>query len=150
MESFATLNSCSNVADDGPQRALPFRISLFVQGGQSLHQGNTGFDHGRELPGEENEIGLFHGSGLPARLAGSRFSLQRKHHQTATHQTGHGVVFVESFLDTGNDASSSVTRLVGECDHKIGYRNRSSYSASEPHSCSLKLCSVCSVINISC
>src|SRR5438067_9298406 len=118
MESFTTLDPGGNVANDRTQRALPFRISLFVQRGQSLHQGNTGFDHSRELSGEENEIGLFHGSGLPARLAGSGFSLQRKHHQTATHQTGHGVVFVESFLDTGNDASSSVTRLVGECDHK--------------------------------
>src|SRR5207248_2091740 len=146
MESFATLNSGGNVANDGTQRALPFWISLFVQGGQSLHQGNTGFDHGRELPGEENEIGLFNGSRLPARLAGIRFSLQRKHHQTATHQTGHGVVFVQSFLDTGNDASSSVTRLVGECDHKIGgYRNRSSYSASEPVARRLKVCAVTNI-----
>src|SRR4029450_6174183 len=97
--------------------------------------------------GEENKIGLFHGSRLPARLAGSRFSLQRQDHQTGTHQTGDGLGFVESFLDTGNDASSSVTCLVGECDHKIGgYRNRSSYSAIKPLACSLRLCSI---INIS-
>src|SRR5690349_17117295 len=120
MESFATLDSCRNVADDRTQCALPFGISLFVEGGQSLHQRNTGFDHGRELASEKNEVGLFYGSRLPTRGAGGRFSLQRKHHQTATHQTGHGIVFIESVLDTRDDAPRGVARLVGERDHKIG------------------------------
>src|ERR1051326_6196943 len=120
MESFATLDSRRNVANDQTQCALPYWISLLVERGQSLHQGNTGLDHGRELAGKENQVGLFYGSRLPARGTGGRFSLQRKHHQTATHQTGHGVVFVESVLDARDNASSGVARLVGESDHKIG------------------------------
>jgi hypothetical protein len=60
------------------------------------------------LSGKENQIGLFYFSGFPTRLAGCRFSLQRKHHQTATHQTGHSVVFVEGFLNAGYDATAGV------------------------------------------
>jgi len=118
MEGFATLHPRGDIADYGSQSSLPFRVSLFVQGGQSLHQRNTRLDHGRKLSGEENEIGLLYFGRFPTRVAGRRFSLQRKHHQAAAHQAGHGVVLVEGFLNAGDDASSSVTRLIGECDHK--------------------------------
>ena len=58
----------------------------------------------------------------------------------------HSAQSATSAVTASNDASSGVTRLVGECDHKIGgYRNRSSYSAIEALACSLKLCSVTNV-----
>src|SRR5438046_677444 len=118
MECFATLHPRCDIADHGPQRSLPSRISLFVQSGQSLHQRNTRLDHGRKLPGKENKIGLFYFSGFLTRVSGRRFTLQRKHHQAAAHQAGHSVVFVEGFLNARHDASGSVTCLIGECDHK--------------------------------
>ena len=118
MECFATLHPRCDIADNGPQRCLPSRISLFVQSGQSLHQRNTRLDHGRKLPGKENKIGLFYFSGFLTRVSGRCFTLQRKHHQAAAHQAGHSVVFVEGFLNARHDPSGSVTRLIGEGDHK--------------------------------
>jgi len=117
MKRFATLYSRGDIADDGSQPSLSFRIRLLVQSGQGLNKRNTRLDHRRKLAGEENEVGFFYFGRSFARLAG-RFSLQRKHHKAATHQAGHGVVLVEGFLNSGHDASGSVTRLIGECDHK--------------------------------
>ena len=59
VESFAALHAGGDVADDVAQIALPFRVALFVERGQRLDQRNAGFDHGRELPGEENQVGFF-------------------------------------------------------------------------------------------
>src|SRR5207249_5918152 len=59
MEGFATLHPRCDIADYGSQPSLPFRVSLFVQSGQSLHQRNTRLDHGRKLSGKKYEIGLF-------------------------------------------------------------------------------------------
>ena len=59
VESFAALDARGHVADDVAQILLPLRIALFVERGQRLDERNTGLDHGRELPGKENEIGFF-------------------------------------------------------------------------------------------
>src|SRR3954452_1284875 len=118
MKSFATLNSSCDIADDCAQTALSLGISLFIQSGQCLNKGNTGFNHGRKLPGKENKIRFFYFGRFFTRLPGARFSLKRKDHKATTHQTGHSVVLVKSFLNAGDNASGRVTRLVGEGDHK--------------------------------
>src|SRR5438067_1839522 len=73
MECFAPLYPRRDIADDGPQRSLPFWIGLFVQSSQSLHQRNTCLDNGGKLPGKENQIGLFYLSGFPTRVLAVAF-----------------------------------------------------------------------------
>ena len=58
VESFAALHARGDIADDVAQIALPFRVALLVERGQRLDERDAGLDHGRELAGEENEIGF--------------------------------------------------------------------------------------------
>ena len=48
------------------------------------------------------------------------FFLERKNHEPAAHETGYGVIFIESVLDAGNDLSGGVACLVGEGNHSYG------------------------------
>ena len=117
VEGFAALHARGHVADDVAQVALAFRVALVVERGHGLHQRNTGFDHGRKLPGKENEVGFLDRPGFLARFVGGCLLLEGEHHQPPAHQAGYGVVFVEGVLDAGNDLSGGVTCLVGEGNH---------------------------------
>src|SRR2546430_11525241 len=58
IESLAALDASSNIAYDMAEIALALRIALLVKSGQSLHERNTGLDHGGELAGEQHHISL--------------------------------------------------------------------------------------------
>ena len=58
VKGFAALDARGDVADDVAQIALPFRVALLVERGQRLDERDAGLDHGGELAGKENEIGL--------------------------------------------------------------------------------------------
>ena len=130
MESFAALNARGHVADDVAQDFCRLGIALLVERGQRLDERNAGVDHRGQLPGEKHQIGLFDRPNSFARSAARSLLLQRKHHEAATHEAGHGVVFIESILNAGDNPAGGITSLVGECDHTSNYKPYSSYDAS--------------------
>src|SRR5207253_9080017 len=69
IKCIAALNPGRDVTNDKAQIALAFRIALFVKSGQRLHERDTGFDHGGQLAGEEDDIGLFDRAALLALAA---------------------------------------------------------------------------------
>ena len=81
VESFAALHAGGHVTDDVAQVLLPLRVALVVKRGQRLDERNTGFDHGRKLAGEEDEVGFFDRPGFLAGLAGRGLLLEGKNHQ---------------------------------------------------------------------
>src|SRR5437868_4819244 len=120
MEGFTALHSHGDVADNSPQIALPFRIRLLVESGQSLNQRDAGLDHGGELSRKQNHVGFFDAAAVFALAAGFRFLLEGKYHEPAAHETGDSVIFVDGVLHAGYDPAGGVTSLVGEGNHTMG------------------------------
>src|ERR1700676_5051044 len=108
VKRLSTLHPCGDVADDEAQIALPLRVALLVKSGQGLDERNSRLDHGCELAGEKNNIGLFGRPRFLARAAGLRLLLKGKDHEPTAHQTGYSIVLIERILDAGYDATGGV------------------------------------------
>ena len=127
LKCFTALDTGRHVADDMAEAALPLRVALFVKRGHRLDERNAGLDHRRELPGKQNQIGLFDRPALFLLAASGGFLLEGENHEPATHQTGDGVVLVEGVLDTGYDIAGRIAGLIGE---GASYGNYSSIAAT--------------------
>ncbi len=76
VEGLAALDPGGHVTDDAAQVFLAFRGELLVKRGQRLDERDAGLDHGGELAGEENQIGLFDRPGLVFGAGNSSFLLE--------------------------------------------------------------------------
>ena len=72
----AFLDAGGDVTDHAAQALLPFRVALLVKRRHRLDKRNAGLDHGRELPGEQNQVGFLDRPDLVLLAAGRGLLLQ--------------------------------------------------------------------------
>ena len=77
VEGLTALHARCHVADDIAQIALPLWVTLIVERRHGLDERDTGLDHGRKLPGKENQVSFLDRPGLfPRAAAGGSLLLQ--------------------------------------------------------------------------